>query len=82
MAHPDNSVELIPDTGAQENSSPHPADTQKTTSGDSQSPGGQDAPKESASDMTHGGEGYPGSRSGGETAKTGETPRPANPGEK
>ena len=78
---PTNDIQLTPDTGAQEAAAPHPSDPQQTASGSSQSPGGGNAPAQSASDMTHGGEGYPGARSGGETAKTGETPSAASSGE-
>lgn len=81
MADGKKDVQLTPDTGAQESPPPNPDDPQQIKSGSSRSPGGKDAPNESQSDMTQGQEGYPGPRSGGETADTGETPRPTNAGE-
>ena len=62
-------MELTQDTGAAEAAAPHPDDPQKIGSGSAQSPGGADAPAQSASDMTHGQEGYPGPRPGGEDSK-------------
>ncbi len=67
-------IDLTPDTGAQENTPPHPDDPHQTTSGSSQSPGGKNAPAQSASDLTHGQEGYPGPRAGGETDKPSDPP--------
>lgn len=47
----------------------HPDDEQKTGSGSPEALGGGDAPVRTASETTHGGEGYPGPRAGGETDK-------------
>ena len=62
-------MELTQDTGAAENQPPHPNDPNQIASGSAQSPGGEDASEQSASEMTQGGEGYPGPRAGGENDK-------------
>lgn len=51
-----------------------PADPNQTAQGHSGAPGGKDAPAQSAYDMSHGQEEYPGPSPGGESAKTGEGP--------
>jgi hypothetical protein len=82
MTQPNTDIHLTPDTGALENVPPHPDDPQRTKSGSAQSPGGRDAPEENSSDMTHGQDGYPGPRPGGESAKTDEvssSPAAGNP---
>lgn len=68
-------MELSKDTPTAEAEQTHPADVQQTGSGSAQSPGGTGAPAQTASEMSHGGEAYPGPRAGGETDKTGETPQ-------
>ncbi len=65
-------MELAKDTPTIEAEQTQPHDPHQTGSGSSQSPGGQNAPAQSANDMSHGGEAYPGPRAGGETDKTGE----------
>ncbi len=50
------------------------ADPNQTAQGHSKAPGGKDAPAQSAYDMSHGQEEYPGPGAGGESAKTGEQP--------
>lgn len=65
-------MELAKDTATAEAEHTHPADTQQTGSGSAQAPGGSEAPEQTASEMTHGGEGYPGPRPGGETDKLAE----------
>ena len=67
-------VELAKDTPTAEAEHTHPADSQQTGSGSPQSPGGIGAKTQTTSEMSHGGEAYPGPRTGGETDKTGETP--------
>lgn len=67
-------MELAKDTLTSEAENTQPHDPHQTGSGSSQSPGGQDAVAQSVSDMSQGGEAYPGPRAGGETDKTGETP--------
>ncbi len=67
-------MELAKDTPTSEAEQTHPGDPHQTGSGSPNSPGGASAPTQSASDMTHGGEAYPGPRAGGETDKTGEQP--------
>ena len=67
-------MELVKDTPTAETEQTHPADTQQTGSGSAQSPGGAGATAQTAAEMSHGGEAYPGPRAGGETDKTGETP--------
>ena len=66
-------MELTKDTPTSE-AEPHPDDPHQTGSGNSTSPGGKDAPEQSAYEMSHGGEEYPGPSAGGETEKTGATP--------
>ena len=65
-------MELTKDTPTAEAENIHPDDPQQTGSGSAQSPGGGKAQAQTPSDMSHGGEGYPGPRSGGETDKMGE----------
>lgn len=60
-------MELTKDTPTTENTPPH--DTHQTGSGSAHSPGGKDAQTQSAGEMSHGGEAYPGPRQGGETDK-------------
>lgn len=67
-------MELTKDTPTTEPTLPH--DPQKTSSGSSEAPGGKDAPEQTASDMSHSGEGYPGPAKGGEADKT--TPQPGD----
>jgi hypothetical protein len=62
-------VALTNDTPTQAPERTHPDDPQQIGSGSASSPGGSEAPAESASDMTHGQEGYAGPRTGGETDK-------------
>lgn len=65
-------MELAKDTPT--TSSETPADPNQTAQGHSGAPGGKDAPAQSAYDMSHGQEEYPGPSAGGESAKTGEKP--------
>ena len=65
---------LAKDTPTAEAEQTHPADAQQTGSGSPQSPGGTGAKAQTAAEMSHGGEAYPGPRDGGETDKIGETP--------
>ena len=65
-------MELTKDTPTAEAESSHPGDPYQTGSGSAKSPGGSSAPAQSPSDMSQGGEAYPGPRGGGETDKTGE----------
>lgn len=65
-------MELTQDTGAAEQTAPHPDDPHQTGSGSSESPGGADAPTQDAYEMSHGQEGYPGPRPGGESSKEAE----------
>lgn len=67
-------MELAKDTPTTEAENTPPHDPHQTGSGSAQSPGGQDAPAQSASDLSHGGEAYPGPSPGGEANKTGEIP--------
>ena len=68
-------MELTKDTLTAEAEQTHPADAQKTGSGSSEAIGGGDAPIQTASETSHGGEGYPGPRAGGETDKLKEAPQ-------
>ena len=68
-------VELTKDTLTAEAEQTHPADAQKTGSGSAEAIGGGDAPTQTASETSHGGEGYPGPRAGGETDKLKEAPQ-------
>jgi hypothetical protein len=67
-------VELTKDLPTSEAENTHPDDPHQTGSGDAKSPGGKDAPTQSAGEMTHGGEAYPGPRAGGETDKLKDEP--------
>jgi len=67
-------VELAKDTPTSDGNHPHPDDPHQTGSGNSTAPGGKDAPAQSAYEMSHGQEEYPGPSAGGETEKTGEDP--------
>lgn len=60
-------MELTKDTPTTEDTPPH--DPHKTGSGHADALGGKDAPEQSANDMSHSGEAYPGPRQGGETDK-------------
>ncbi len=62
-------MSLIADTGAREQSPDAPTDHQHTGDGSASAPGGGAAPARSTQDMTHGQEGYPGSRAAGEADK-------------
>jgi hypothetical protein len=68
-------VELTKDILTAEAEQTDPADEQKTGSGSAEAIGGGEAPTLTASDMSHGGEGYPGPRAGGETDKLAEAPK-------
>lgn len=65
-------MELAKDTPTAPDADKQPADPNNTATGNADAPGGKDAPATSASDLSHGQEGYPGPRAGGETDKTGE----------
>ncbi len=65
-------MELAKDTPTEPDADKMPNDPHKTAQGGPDAPGGKDAPATSASDLSHGQEGYPGPRAGGETDKTGE----------
>ena len=65
-------MELTKDTPIMESTLPD--DPHQIGSGNAASPGGKDAPTQTASDMTHSGEGYPGPRAGGETDKLVQEP--------
>ena len=67
-------MELTKDTLTMEAEHTLPHDPHQTGSGSAQSPGGKDAPVQSAGEMTHGGEAYPGPRAGGETDKLRDEP--------
>lgn len=62
---------LTQDTGQADSPQIHENDPHQTGSGSSQSPGGKDAPEQDISSLTHGQEGYPGPRAGGESDKPG-----------
>ncbi len=64
-------MELAKDILADPEANAQPDDPHKTAQGGPNAPGGKDAPATNASDMSHGQEGYPGPRAGGETDKTG-----------
>lgn len=66
-------MELTKDTPTSD-ADPAPHDPHQTGSGSASSPGGKDAPTQSAYDMSHGQEEYPGPSAGGESEKTGEQP--------
>ena len=68
-------MELTKDTLTAEAEEPHPDDAQKTGSGSPEAIGGGSAPANTASEISHGGEGYPGPRAGGETDKLTEVPK-------
>ncbi len=68
-------MELVKDTPVTAPEQTHPDDAQKTGSGSAEAIGGGDAPALTASDASHGGEGYPGPRPGGETDKLKEEPK-------
>lgn len=65
-------MELTKDTPITENTSPD--DPHQTGSGNAEALGGKDAPVQSAGEMSHGGEAYPGPRAGGETDKLAQEP--------
>jgi len=65
-------MELTKDTPVTESTPPD--DPHQTGSGSPKSPGGKDAPVQSAGEMSHGGEAYPGPRAGGETDKLAQEP--------
>ncbi|MGI4789830.1 MAG: hypothetical protein ACRYFS_13380 [Janthinobacterium lividum] len=67
-------MELTKDTPTAEAEHTPPHDPHQTGSGSAKSPGGKDAPEQSAGEMSHGGEAYPGPRAGGETDKTASEP--------
>lgn len=67
-------VELAKDTPTAEAENTHPDDPQQTGSGSASALGGGAAPAQSAYDMSHGQEEYPGPSAGGEAQKTGEEP--------
>lgn len=62
-------MELTKDILTAEAEQTDPDDEQKTGSGSAEALGGGEAPTLTASETTHGGEGYPGPRAGGETDK-------------
>ena len=62
-------MELTKDTPTTEAEHTPPHDPHQTGSGSAKSPGGKEAPAQTAGEMTHGGEAYPGPRTGGETDK-------------
>lgn len=75
-------MELAKDTTTAEAENTHSEDPHQTGSGSSHSPGGKDAPVQSAGEMTHGGEAYPGPRAGGETDKLALEPEDKTLGDK
>lgn len=64
-------MQLAKDTPTEPDADKMPVDPHKTAQGGPDAPGGKDAPATNASDMSHGQEGYPGPRAGGETDKPG-----------
>ncbi len=67
-------MELAKDTPTAPDADKQPTDPNKTATGGADAPGGKDAPAQSAYEMSHGQEEYPGPRPGGESDKTGEQP--------
>jgi hypothetical protein len=70
----DKDIELVPDTGEQENLSAHPSDPQNVNGGGSSAPGGDRSPDRESDELTHGQETYPGPRTGGEMAHNNHGP--------
>ncbi len=65
-------MELTKDTPVTEADETHPDDPHQTGSGDSKSPGGENAPAHSAVGMAHSGGEYPGTNAAAEPSKTKE----------